>query len=587
MGQLLEYEKQLYNERILGNQSDEPMSAPPVPSSFEQNRFCSFPTPKCHQLKLNLPSKSAHKLEPFSPSPPEELSGDHSPTTALSKLSFESKSFTNKEDNIFNEKNNNIQVKSSFEKKSLSIYSSMTTHKESSSFLSLSTTSTNSTSSTSPRIIEKRRAETFSSFDFKTPLDSSSSTSYSSSTFVNDNTMLPTKTKSCRFDFSSKRIPIISSLKDVNFTPCRTKIENVTTKASYNANDNQVKLTSVLNKRKVPKTMTKWYVDSLEEEKQSTSPLSPTLLIDDQSSNLIPDLPSQNNKCERSDSQKTCSSSGFGSEISHSTTGSSNFSIGDDFDEDDSVILRSKFNKPSNQLPQSSSHDSAYMSMVFDNASLYSVDPVIDMEMDVNSPVEVHLTSDLSNFINLKRNNRDELCDFESSHDSGIHESITSWPSITTSVTSGGSMMSMTDSGMGKSWISNTNAKSEIKEKYLKNILENENKNISSSANEGLYRVHSYPRITCPQLEVNEEKFIKNSENSSRLRFKVSKPSHPALSIPATTSSSQFDHQCSYQFHHRKSLDLNSLLSVQSPNTLLAKGISYESCPDFLYQATC
>jgi hypothetical protein len=75
LGQLLEYEKQLEKERVLSNEVCT-LSAPVCSTSF--NPFPAVPRPR----KLNFPTKSVSRLDPFTPTPPEEnnSNGDQSPT---------------------------------------------------------------------------------------------------------------------------------------------------------------------------------------------------------------------------------------------------------------------------------------------------------------------------------------------------------------------------------------------------------------------------------------------------------------------------------------------------------------------------
>ncbi len=75
LGQLLEYEKQLEKERVLNNEVCT-LSAPVCSTSF--NPFPAVPRPR----KLTFPTKSVSRLDPFTPTPPEENSsnGDQSPT---------------------------------------------------------------------------------------------------------------------------------------------------------------------------------------------------------------------------------------------------------------------------------------------------------------------------------------------------------------------------------------------------------------------------------------------------------------------------------------------------------------------------
>jgi dual specificity MAP kinase phosphatase len=86
LGQLLEYEKQLIRERVLSNFSEENsrvVHSAPVCSSITTpfSSFGSVPRPR----KLNFPKKSAPRLDPFTPTPPEEnnTNGDQSPTTSF------------------------------------------------------------------------------------------------------------------------------------------------------------------------------------------------------------------------------------------------------------------------------------------------------------------------------------------------------------------------------------------------------------------------------------------------------------------------------------------------------------------------
>lgn len=86
LGQLLEYEKQLIRERVLSNFSEECSRVPhsaPVCSSVNSpfGSFSSVPRPR----KLNFPKKSVTRLDPFTPTPPEEntSNGDQSPTNSF------------------------------------------------------------------------------------------------------------------------------------------------------------------------------------------------------------------------------------------------------------------------------------------------------------------------------------------------------------------------------------------------------------------------------------------------------------------------------------------------------------------------
>lgn len=76
LGQLLEYEKQLIRERILGNISQECVSAPVCSTSF--NPFSAVTRPR----RLTISKKGVSRLDPFTPTPPEEngTNGDQSPT---------------------------------------------------------------------------------------------------------------------------------------------------------------------------------------------------------------------------------------------------------------------------------------------------------------------------------------------------------------------------------------------------------------------------------------------------------------------------------------------------------------------------
>lgn len=85
LGQLLEYEKQLRREQILGDPADMCKSAPVFSSSGNHEG------PFVHRhFNLKLPSKSVMRLDPLTPTPPDEnlSSGNQSPISGLTKLSF-------------------------------------------------------------------------------------------------------------------------------------------------------------------------------------------------------------------------------------------------------------------------------------------------------------------------------------------------------------------------------------------------------------------------------------------------------------------------------------------------------------------
>ncbi|XP_054159108.1 dual specificity protein phosphatase 16-like [Oppia nitens] len=89
LGQLLEYEKQLIRERVLSNFSEDcsrgSQSAPICSSKMSPfssiTQYPSIPRPR----KLNFPTKSITKLDPFTPTPPDEntSNGDQSPTSSF------------------------------------------------------------------------------------------------------------------------------------------------------------------------------------------------------------------------------------------------------------------------------------------------------------------------------------------------------------------------------------------------------------------------------------------------------------------------------------------------------------------------
>ncbi|CAG2112065.1 unnamed protein product [Medioppia subpectinata] len=88
LGQLLEYEKQLIREHVLNNFSDDcsrVSHSAPICSS-QNNPFASFASSVPRPRKLNFPKRSAPRLDPFTPTPPDEnisSNGDQSPTTSL------------------------------------------------------------------------------------------------------------------------------------------------------------------------------------------------------------------------------------------------------------------------------------------------------------------------------------------------------------------------------------------------------------------------------------------------------------------------------------------------------------------------
>lgn len=92
LGQLLEYEKQLYREHILGDYPSECKSAAAFVSTSAESIRNPYQPKK---LALKLPRQSFTLMEPLTPTPPDDAKdsiGDKSksPTTSLAKLTFTS-----------------------------------------------------------------------------------------------------------------------------------------------------------------------------------------------------------------------------------------------------------------------------------------------------------------------------------------------------------------------------------------------------------------------------------------------------------------------------------------------------------------
>jgi len=546
-------------------------------------------------MTLKLPSKTS-RLKPLTPTPPEEVksNGDQSPTTALAKLSFSSAtgsmglSISSNDRLKFAPQRSIDEILSSCPKveKHSGYCSSLSTKRSEEPSINL----TSNIGTNVSRIVEKRRADTFNSM-FRIDLPIKSYSSYPSSSYKTSNCSInsedtdlnPTQTKTSRLEKNFNSLPFDSTFSSSCSSSCSSssysysscsgsakessskkssslKYEsgNGSTKVTYSSQSNQIKISSTptQSKRKFEskvKKNTKWYIGLEEDEDEDTclkkSFSSSSSKSTDQNIEMGFNNKIITSNCQRSDSSST---SGLGSELSDLNTECSSL-IGDD--ECESVTLRrSTAERTFN--PSIASHDSAYVSMLMESSSLPYIDPTLDegnLKEDESLQANTKCLSDDDKRLLTESTGSSSSCnskdsirknDLESSHDSGIQGSISSWSS------SLASSIFLTSSTISTS----TNQDQELK----KHETDETN---SSEILRSLYRVNSYPNINDGSaLLASEMKTDKNKQ----------------------TDYTKLVCSCSLQPRHRYSLDLNCLFSVQSNRLALTScGLSYESCPDF------
>lgn len=231
--------------------------------------------------------------------------------------------------------------------------------------------------------------------------------------------------------------------------------------------------------------------------------------------------------------------------------------------------------------PSIASQDSAYLSMTLDSSrgtmmQSFDSNPELDDEKMITSPVKnesCDLRKDNSSAAELFQKNTSEL---ESSRDSGLQGSVSSWSSSITS--------SILTSSLNTSFGRESKGLEEVE-----NVEEDVgDENMSPDAGY-LYRVCSCPMVDEKQItkvssgttSPDEERCKRpslQSRHGSDGNLEKSRRSNELKTLNFATWCN-----CSLAQRNRYSLDFTCLFAVQSSESALKTcSISYESCPDIL-----
>ncbi|XP_074604550.1 uncharacterized protein LOC141857874 [Brevipalpus obovatus] len=622
LGQLLEYEEILKREWMSEPIKMDTTLLSPLPrkqvTSIGQKRFCSSLTmpssSSCSALSsLASPSSRFSLFPSSSPSPSSsgrnftlkiptksqrivEVTDDHrnpadqSPTATLAKLSFSTPSSSQPISSF--ETRDRLKQRPIEEiisscpragRRFVSEYCSSLTVRVGDSTPAVTTT-------TVTRTVEKRRADcSTSTISFDLPLRSH--TDFSSSSYESGSD-LPTQAKTSRIE-KTIQVPIslISSKDEHSSEKSSSHIE-----ASMNRDEElrrsriPLSLTSSetfkLGSLQMPwrkkdsktKSTTKWYVGLDREDISKENSQPPILEGVERTESDSSDL------CQRS---ARASSSTLASEMSDTSTDCS--SVAGDRDFEPVVLRRGIIDRKYN--PSVASQDSAYVSMIMDSSrgtlfhSFDSINPEIDDEKMVTSPDNCDI-NEMRREASGTEVYQKNLTELESSHDSGIQGSMSSWTSSFTSSI-------MASSSMSSSSCRDSEAKV-MEKSYELEKADNIPPGDSKMDRRGLYRVSSYPGTEAEPLSSSsitksggsgDKEEWKDDESTAR-HVSPSSEGSPVKSLNTVELRSLGSTKwcnCSCAQRNRYSLDITCLFPVQSTESALKDScISYESCPDIL-----